>query len=60
MVGPETFHALSRHGESLVQLKLDHLSWRIIPKVSILKDCTNLVSLSLTENELYMPDLEKE
>lgn len=48
--GPELFHALNCHGESLVELKLNlfpGFQWEPIPQVSLLKGCTNLVSLSL-------------
>lgn len=47
--GPQCFQALSCHGESLVELKLDMLTPDTIPKFSLLKCCTNLVSLSLGE-----------
>lgn len=46
-IGPQSFQALSCHGELLIELKLNTLQPDIIPKVSQLKCCTNLVSLSL-------------
>ena len=45
--GPQSFQALCCQGESLIQLKLNMLPLDTIPQVSLLKCCTNLVSLSL-------------
>lgn len=49
----ETFRALSCHGESLIELKLDRLSLAAIRRLSLLNGCRNLVSLSLSQNWLY-------
>ncbi|MCJ1423974.1 hypothetical protein MMC29_001861 [Sticta canariensis] len=59
--GPEILHALSCHGESLVELKLNVIPVCMrgpIPQFSLLKGCTNLVSLSLAGTEQYT-SLEK-
>lgn len=45
--GPQSLQALSCHGESLVELELRILGLGTIPTVSLLNDCTNLVSLLL-------------
>lgn len=57
-VGLESFHAFSCHGESLVDLKIDILSSDILPKISLLKRCTNLVLLSLDSKKLITIDLQ--
>lgn len=57
--GPNGFRALNSHGESLIELNLHGLSSRITPKISLLKGCTNLVSLSLDEHRDYSIDLER-
>lgn len=54
-LGPQSLRALSRHGESLVELKLPWLPPEAVLQVSLLKACTNLVSLSLGEH--IPPDL---
>lgn len=56
--GPETFQSLSGHGESLIELKLNFIPQHALTKLSLLKDCTNLVSLSLVGNRLFATDLE--
>lgn len=48
--GPESFQALSCHGESLIGLKLNVLWPENIPKLPLLKGCINLVYLSLAGN----------
>lgn len=55
---PQSLEALSCHGESLTKLKFKILSTRTGPKLSLLKDCTNLVSLSVAANEPTTIDLE--
>lgn len=55
-IGPRSFQALSCHGEMLTELKLDMLSPDIAPKVSLLKCCTNLVSLSLGDRWWVLGD----
>lgn len=45
--GTQSFRELSSHGESLIQLKLHNLPSEMLPKLSLLKGCTNLISLSL-------------
>ncbi|MCJ1430061.1 hypothetical protein MMC29_007976 [Sticta canariensis] len=57
-LGLESFEALSRHGESLVELKFNMLQAGTLPGVSLLKGCTNLVSLTLGGDGLTTPDLE--
>lgn len=49
-LGPQSLRALSHHGESLVELKLPWLPPQAVLQVSLLKTCTNLVSLSLSEH----------
>lgn len=56
--GPQSFQALSCHGESLTKLELKMLTPGTIPKLSLLKDCTNLISLSVAGDELATIDLE--
>lgn len=46
-IGLQSLQALSCHGESLVDLNLNVLTSINLPRVSLLKGCTNLVSLSL-------------
>ena len=48
--GPKSLQALSCHGESLVDLKLHRLLRDVTVRLSLLKGCTNLVSLSLAES----------
>lgn len=45
--GHEIFKALSCHGDSLINLKLHDLEPENMTELPLLKDCTNLVSLSL-------------
>lgn len=58
-LGPQSFQALSCHGKSLDELKIHRLPPDSTPQVSLLKDCTKLVSLSLAARELATIDLEK-
>ena len=55
-VGPQSFQALNCHGESLVELKLAHLPSDAVFQVFLLKDCTNLTSLSLGKHVEDMED----
>lgn len=48
-IGPDVFQDLSRHGKSLVNLKLHGLLRDVTLRLSLLNGCTNLVSLSLAE-----------
>ena len=48
-IGPNVFQDLSRHGKSLVDLKLHGLLRDDTLRLSLLNGCTNLVSLSLAE-----------
>lgn len=57
-LGLDVFHALSHHGESLTKLKFFLLGSSTIPKISLIKDCPNLFSLSLTGNGLYTTGLK--
>lgn len=50
---------MSGHGESLVELKLNYLPSKAVPNISLLKGCTNLVSLSLAGNGIAIDDIEK-
>lgn len=59
-MGPRSFQALNCHGESLVELKLAHLSSDAVLQVFLLKDCTNLTSLSLGKYYGDHIDLETE
>lgn len=59
IVGSKSFQALSCHGKSLVELKLRRLTPTGIHELSLLKDCTNLVSLSFADNGRYKADLGK-
>lgn len=52
-VGTNSFQALSSsHGKSLVELRLNNLPAPTIQELWLLKDCTNLVSLSLAGRAL--------
>lgn len=57
-LSPEIFPALSCHGESLIDLRLNVLPGGNFPHVSLLKGCTNLVSLLLVGNRDYGTDLK--
>lgn len=57
--GSHCFRALSCHAESLLKLKIKMLRPGSIPKVWLLKCCTNLVSLSLGGNGWGTTDLEQ-
>ncbi|MCJ1267316.1 hypothetical protein MMC22_007201 [Lobaria immixta] len=56
---PATLQALSGHGESLVNLNLNFISMGTLPTLSLLKGCTNLVSLSLAGIGYDDTDLEE-
>lgn len=58
-LGPECFLALSCHEDSLIVLRLNMLSSSILLKISLLKGCTKLVSLSLAGDGQNSDDLEK-
>lgn len=58
-MGPQIFQALSRHEESLIELTLEMLPPDAVPQISLLKGCTNLVLLSLSEYGLEPVDLEE-
>lgn len=55
--GPQSLQALSCHGESLVELELKMSGLGTIPTVSLLNDCTNLVSLLLTGDKFTTIEL---
>lgn len=63
-LGPQLFQAISRHGESLTELKLEMqqidsvLPNLTIYNLSLLNGCTNLVSISLAGCKLSRNDLE--
>lgn len=48
-IGIESLTALNSHAQSLTDLKLNRIPPKAMPGISFLKDCTNLVSLSLAE-----------
>lgn len=50
--------ALNHHGKSLTELNLNRLLAVNIPQISMLKGCTNLVSLSLGANGATFHDLK--
>lgn len=56
---PETFRALSCHSESLTELKLDMFRSDVMREISLLKDCTNLVSLFLGGNGVINEDMQR-
>lgn len=58
MIGAETFLALNCHGRSLLELKINNIKTEAIPSLSLLKGCTALRSLFLTE-ATPSTDLEK-
>ena len=58
-IGAESFLALNCHRETLTELKLNGIKAQSIPALSMLKGCTNLSSLSLSENGVATQDLEK-
>lgn len=51
--GLDIFQALTCHEESLVELKLNLFSDETMRYLTLLKGCTNLVSLSLTGSQFY-------
>jgi len=58
-VGVESFLALNCHRATLSELKLAGIKADAMPSISMLKECTNLISLSLAENGVGTQDLEK-
>ena len=58
-IGAESFLALNCHRETLTELKLNGIKAESIPALSMLKGCTNLTSLLLSENGVATQDLEK-
>lgn len=58
-IGVASFLALNCHRESLSELKLEGIKADAIPDISMLKGCTNLVSLALAEDGVATQDLEK-
>ena len=58
-IGAESFLALNCHRETLAELKLNGIKAESIPALSMLKGCTNLTSLRLSENGVATQDLEK-
>lgn len=57
--GTETFLALNGHRESLAKLELSELNAEAMPNLSMLKECSNLHTLSLAEKAPPIQDLEK-
>lgn len=55
----ESFQALNCHGKSLIELQLHELNSSTTPILSLLKHCTNLVSLSLSGTGDRLTDLDK-
>lgn len=58
-IGAQSFLALNCHRETLTELKLNGIKAESIPALSMLKGCTNLTSLLLSENSTATQDLEK-
>ena len=58
MIGPESFLALNCHGESLTELHLCGISADAMVQLNLLGECTNLVSLQLSEARSSTTDLE--
>lgn len=58
-IGAESFLALNCHRETLTELKLNGVKAESIPALSMLRGCTNLTSLLLSENGVATQDLEK-
>ena len=58
-IGAESFLALNCHRETLTELKLNGVKAESIPALSMLKGCTNLTSLLLSEIGVATQDLEK-
>ena len=57
-IGPDSFAALNNHSESLTELRLSNIKPEAMSKLSLMKGCTALTSLSLSELTPYT-DLEK-
>lgn len=58
MIGPESFLALNCHRESLTELHLRSISADAMVALNLLKKCTSLVSLQLSESAASTTDLE--
>ena len=58
-IGAESFLALNYHRETLTELKLNGIKAESLSALSMLKGCTNLTSLLLSENGVATQDLEK-
>ena len=58
-IGPESFLALNNHRESLRELKLPDTSASALPDLVLLKGCTNIQTLLLSE-QISTQDLEKD
>ena len=58
MIGPESFLALNCHRECLTELHLCDISADAMVELNLLKGCTNLVSLQLSEIRTSTTDLE--
>lgn len=58
-IGAKSFLALNCHQETLTELKLNGIKAESIQALSMLKECTNLTSLLLSENGVATQDLEK-
>lgn len=58
MIGPESFTALNCHSESLTELQLRSISADAMVALHLLKGCTNIVSLHLSERSRTTTDLE--
>ncbi|KAL8785281.1 MAG: hypothetical protein Q9195_008700 [Heterodermia aff. obscurata] len=58
MIGSESFLALNCHGECLTELHLCDISADAMVNLNLLKECTNLVSLQLSEIRTSTTDLE--
>ena len=58
MIGAESFLALNCHRECLTELHLCDISADAMVKLNLLKECTNLVSLQLSEIRTSTTDLE--
>ena len=58
IIGPESFLALNCHRECLTELHLCDISADAMVNLNLLKECTNLVSLQLSETRTSTTDLE--
>lgn len=57
-IGPESFLALNCHKDSLAELHLRSISADAMISLHLLKGCTNIVSLQLSESSVSTTDLE--